>query len=398
MVDARHEPVVVSAVRTAVGKAPRGTLRETRADDLAATVLGAAISGVPGLEAADLDDVIIGCAFPEGSQGMNMARIAALRAGIPYQVPAMTVNRFCASGLQTVALAADRIRTGAAAAIVAGGAESMSLVPMGGERFLPNPELTRIAPGTYLGMGLTAEKIVEQFDVSREDQDRFALSSHEKALAAIESGRFAEEITPVVVTFKNPGKNGKPVVEEIEFAVDEGPRSDTSLESLGRLRAVFKQGGTITAGTASQTSDGAAALVVMSRERAEAIDAKPLAAMRGYAVAGVPPELMGIGPVEAIPKLLAQVGLAQDQIDLFEINEAFAAQALHVVRALGIPAEKVNVNGGAVALGHPLGATGAKLTVTLLHEMRRRGARYGIVSMCVGGGMGAAGLFELVGA
>jgi acetyl-CoA acyltransferase len=396
MMDARHEPVVVSAVRTAVGKAPRGTLRETRADDMAAAVIDAALQRVPALERAELDDIVIGCAFPEGSQGMNMARIAALRAGIHYSVPAMTINRFCASGLQSIAQAADRIATGQAQAVLAGGAESMSLVPMGGERFLPNPELVGSMPDAYLNMGLTAEKLAVDFEVAREDQDAFALRSHQRATAAIGAGRFADEIVPLTVRIKRPGKNGKSEIDEREFLVDEGPRADTTIEALAKLRPVFRQGGTITAGNASQTSDGAAAVVVMSAERAAAIGAAPLARLRGYAVAGVPPELMGIGPIAAIPQLLSRVGVELGEIDLFEINEAFAAQALHVVRELDLPDDKVNVNGGAVALGHPLGATGARLTTTLLHEMQRRGSRYGIVSMCVGGGMGAAGLFERV--
>ncbi|NNE09669.1 MAG: thiolase family protein, partial [Gemmatimonadetes bacterium] len=307
---------------------------------------------------------------------------------------AMTLNRFCASGLQSIAQAADRIRGGAANVIIAGGAESMSLIPMGGDRFLPNPALMAESPDAYLNMGLTAEKVADQFEVSREDQDRFALHSHEKAVAAIRDGRFDDEIVPLTVQFKSPGTNGKIDVREVEFKTDEGPRADSTLEALAQLRPVFREGGSVTAGNSSQTSDGAGAALLMSRAEAERIGAEPLARFAGFAVAGVPPDLMGIGPVAAIPKLIAQAGISIDDVDLFEINEAFAAQALYVLRELGIPGEKVNVNGGAIALGHPLGATGAKLTATLLHEMKRRDAKYGIVSMCVGGGMGAAGLFE----
>lgn len=389
-----NEPVIVSAVRTAVGKSPRGTLRETRADEMAAAAMKEALARIPDFDHEKIDDVILGCAFPEGSQGMNMARIAALRAGIPYQVPAMTLNRFCASGLQAIAQSADRIRGGAAKVIIAGGAESMSLIPMGGDRFLPNPALMAESPDAYLNMGLTAEKVADQFEVSREDQDRFALHSHEKAITAIREGHFDQEIVPLTVAFKSPGKNGKVDVREVEFKRDEGPRADSTLEALAQLRPVFREGGSVTAGNSSQTSDGAGAAVLMSRGEAERIGATPLAHFAGFAVAGVPPDLMGIGPVAAIPKLIAEAGIAIDDVDLFEINEAFAAQALYVLRELGIPGEKVNVNGGAIALGHPLGATGAKLTATLLHEMQRRDAKYGIVSMCVGGGMGAAGLFE----
>ncbi|TAH39791.1 MAG: thiolase family protein [Planctomycetota bacterium] len=391
-----QEPVIVTAVRTAVGKALRGTLRETRPDEMAAAVLAAAVARAPGLEPKDIDDVILGCAFPEGPQGMNVARIAALRAGLPYSVPAMTLNRFCSSGLQSIAMAADRIATGQAQVVLAGGTESMSLVPMGGAQFLPNPVLASENPDAYLGMGLTAENVAEKYGIAREEQDRFALRSHQRALAAIRDGRFAEEIVPLQVRAALPAPGGKVQVAEGSFAVDEGPRADTSLEALGKLKPAFKEGGTVTAGNSSQTSDGASAALLMSRKRAEELGLKPLAAFRGYAVAGVPPELMGIGPVEAVPKLLRQTGIRLEQVDLFELNEAFAAQALAVQRALGIPDEKLNVNGGAIALGHPLGVSGAKLTATLLHELRRRKGRYGIVTMCVGGGMGAAGLFELL--
>ncbi len=393
----RNEPVIVSAVRTAVGKAPRGTLKETRADDMAVAAMEEALRRAGDLDPADLDDVIIGCAFPEGTQGMNMARTAALRAGIPYTVPAMTINRFCSSGLQSTALAADRIALGDASAILAGGAESMSLVPMGGDRFLPNPDLVREMPAAYLNMGLTAEKVADQFGISREDQDRFAHQSNMRAVDAVESGRFRDEIVPLTVRVGSPGKNGEMVVAEKVFDTDEGPRADSTLEKLASLKPVFKVKGTVTAGNSSQMSDGAGAVLVTSRAKAAKIGVEPLARFAGYAVAGVPPDLMGIGPVEAIPKLLAKKNLKIDDIDLFEINEAFASQSLYIIRELGIPEEKVNVNGGAIALGHPLGATGAKLTATLLHEMKRRGSRYGIVSMCIGGGMGAAGLFERAG-
>ncbi len=394
MSDAR-QPVIVSAVRTPVGKAPRGQLRSTRPDELGAAVITGAVERVAGLDLGDLDDVILGCAFPEGSQGMNVARIASFRAGVPHHVPAMTVNRFCSSGLQTIAQAADRIAAGNAEAILAGGTESMSQVPMGGDRYLPNPVLATGDPDSYLGMGLTAERLAQRYDISRADQDAFALRSHERALAAQAAGRFRDEIVPVPVALA--AAVGDDVVSR-EYVVDtdEGPRADTSLERLARLRPVFDARGTVTAGNASQTSDGAGAAVVMSRARADAIGARPLVVFRGFAVAGVAPDVMGIGPVEAVPKLLAQTGVSLDQIDLIELNEAFAAQALAVIRELGLDESKVNVNGGAIALGHPLGATGAKLTATLVHEMMRRDARYGIVTMCVGGGMGAAGLFERV--
>jgi acetyl-CoA acyltransferase len=391
--DPRTTPVIVSSVRTAVGKAPRGSLREVRPDDLAALVIRAALARVPAVDVHEIDDVIIGCAFPEGSQGMNLARNAVLRAGLPNEIPAMTVNRFCSSGLQSIALAADRIASGQARILIAGGAESMSQVPMGGERYLPNPDLIADYPDAVINMGLTAERVAAAFEVSRADQDRFAQQSHEKALAAQRDGRFVDEIVPVDVRTTSVAKD-ETQTRSVSFARDEGPRPDSSLESLAALKPVFMTGGTVTAGNASQTSDGAAAAVVMSLETAESLSLTPLAAFRGFAVSGVAPEVMGIGPVYAIPKLLDRAGVALSAIDLFELNEAFAAQALAVIRRAGLPAEKVNVNGGAIALGHPLGATGAKLTATLLHELGRRRARYGIVTMCVGGGMGAAGLFE----
>lgn len=389
-----NDPVIVSAVRTAVGRAFKGTLRETRPDDLAATCLTGALQAAGGFDASALDDVILGCAMPEGPQGLNIARLAQLRAGIPYQVPAITLNRFCSSGLQSISMAADRIATGQARAILAGGMESMSMVPMTGERFLPNPALVRDMPEAYISMGLTAEEVASRFDVSREDQDAFALQSHRKAVAALDSGAFNDEIVPVEVTHKAPGPRGESVVTTTTFDTDEGPRRDTSLEALAKLRPVFKMGGSVTAGTSSQTSDGAGVALVMSRALAEEQGLEILAVLRGYQVAGVPPEIMGIGPVEAIPKVLSHCGVAQDDVELFEINEAFASQAVYCVRELGIDPDKVNVHGGAIALGHPLGATGAKLTATLLHEMKRRSARYGVVSMCIGGGMGAAALFE----
>lgn len=393
----RNDPVIISAARTAVGKAPRGSLRTTRADEMAVAAIQEAMNRVARLDGADLDDVILGCAFPEGTQGMNMARTAALRAGIPYTVPAMTINRFCSSGLQAMALAADRIRLGDADVIVAGGAESMSLVPLGGDRFLPNPDLLREMPDAYLNMGLTAELVAERYGIGREDQDRFAQASNEKAVAAVQGGRFRDEIVPLRIVIRGAGPGGSVTESEKLFDTDEGPRAESTYEALAGLKPAFKIGGTVTAGNTSQMSDGAAALLLSSAGRAEALGAKPLARFRGYAVAGVPPEVMGIGPVEAIPKLLAKTGLSIGDIDLFEINEAFAAQSLCIVRELNIPEERVNVNGGAIALGHPLGATGAKLATTLLYEMRRRGSRYGVVSMCIGGGMGAAGLFEMAG-
>jgi acetyl-CoA acyltransferase len=390
----KNEPVIVSAVRTAVGKAFKGTLRETRPDDMAAACIAGALERAGGFEAASLDDIILGCAMPEGPQGLNVARLAQFRAGIPYHVPAMTLNRFCSSGLQSIAMAADRISTGQASVVVAGGTESMSMVPMTGERFVPNPTLVRDMPEAYISMGLTAEEVASRFDVSREDQDAFALESHRRAVAALDSGAFKDEIVPVEVTTKAPGPRGRSLVRTAVFDTDEGPRRDSTPEAMAKLKPVFKVGGTVTAGNASQTSDGAAAALVMSRERAESLGLEILAVLRGYQVAGVPPEIMGIGPVEAIPKLLKHCGVPQEDIDLFELNEAFASQAVYCVRKLGLESEKVNVHGGAIALGHPLGATGAKLTATLLHEMRRRDVRYGVVSMCIGGGMGAAALFE----
>ena len=389
-----RDAVIVSAVRTAVGKAPKGMLRATRPDDLAAVAIQGAMARVPRLQASEVDDVIIGCAMPEGEQGMNVARIAALRAGMPIESSAMTINRYCASGLQSIALAAERIRGGGAEAIVAGGTESMSLIPFGGNKISINPWLQQNYPDSYLSMGLTAERVAKHYGITREDSDKFALASHQKALAAQSAGRFVQEIVPVPVAFSAPDAKGKIRRTELRFDIDEGPRADTSMEALGKLKAAFHAKGTVTAGNSSQTSDGAAAAVVMSEERARALGIAPLARFVAYAYAGCLPEEMGIGPVYAIPKALKLAGLTLDQIDLIELNEAFAAQSLAVIKQLGLAMDRVNVNGGAIALGHPLGCTGAKLTASLLQEMKRRKARYGIVTMCVGGGMGAAGIFE----
>ena len=389
-----REAVVVSAVRTAVGKAPRGTLKSTRPDDLGAVAVKGALERLPMLDPKEIEDVIIGCAMPEGEQGMNVARLIALRAGLPVESAAMTVNRFCASGLQTIALAAERIRGGGADVIVAGGAESMSYVPFGGNKISANPWLVENASGSYMSMGLTAERVAKHYGITREESDQFANSSHQKALAAIRDGNFAEEIVPVRVTTTVLDDRGKAVTSEKEVKVDEGPRADTSYEALSKLRAVFHAKGIVTAGNSSQTSDGAASAVIMSEERAKAIGAKPLARFVSFAYAGCMPEEMGIGPVYAIPKALKLAGLTLDDIDVIELNEAFAAQSLAVIKVLGIDTARLNLNGGAIALGHPLGCTGAKLTATLLGEMKRRKARYGLVTMCVGGGMGAAGIFE----
>uniref|UniRef100_Q01UM8 acetyl-CoA C-acyltransferase n=1 Tax=Solibacter usitatus (strain Ellin6076) TaxID=234267 RepID=Q01UM8_SOLUE len=389
-----RDAVIVSAVRTAVGKAPKGMLRATRPDDLAAVAIQGAMARVPGLEAREVEDVIIGCAMPEGEQGMNVARIAALRAGMPIESSAMTINRYCASGLQSIALAAERIRGAGAEAIVAGGTESMSFIPFGGNKISINPWLQQNYPDSYLSMGLTAERVAKHYGITREQADEFALASHTKALAAQAAGKFVQEIVPVPVTFSAPDAKSKIRRTEMQFNIDEGPRADTSMEALGKLKAAFHAKGTVTAGNSSQTSDGAAAAVVMSEDRARALGIAPLARFVAYAYAGCLPEEMGIGPVYAIPKALKLAGLTLDQIDLIELNEAFAAQSLAVIKALGLAMDRVNVNGGAIALGHPLGCTGAKLTASLLQEMKRRKARYGIVTMCVGGGMGAAGIFE----
>ncbi len=390
-----QDAVIVSSVRTAVGKSGRGTLATARPDDLAATAIEGAFARVPQLEKSEVEDVVLGCAHPEAEQGMNVARIASLRAGLPVEVSAMTVNRFCASGLQAIAQAADRIRGGGASVVVAGGTESMSMIPMGGHKISANPWLVDHLPATYLSMGLTAERVSERYGVSREDADAFALASHNKAVEAIAAGRFTEEIVPYEWTERVP-KNGSGKVAEQKrsFSVDEGPRSDTSAVALSNLKPAFHSKGTVTAGNSSQTSDGAAATILMSSERAASLGMKPMARFLGYATAGCSPEIMGIGPVHAVPKALKLAGLKLEDIGLVELNEAFAAQSLAVIRQLGLNPEIVNVNGGAIALGHPLGCTGAKLTATLLHEMRRRNIRYGLVTMCVGGGMGAAGIFE----
>jgi acetyl-CoA acyltransferase len=389
------EAVIVSAVRTPVGKAPRGTLRTTRPDDLAAIAVKAAVERAPGLEPAQIEDVILGCAMPEAEQGMNVARIATLRAGLGYVVPAQTVNRFCSSGLQAIALAGQQIMSGMGSAIVAGGVESMSMVPMAGNDFSPNPWLAENYPATYLGMGLTAENLAREFHVSRDDADAFSLRSHQRAVAAQDAKKFDRETVQVAVEQVVPDENG-PKRSSRTIAVDEGPRRDTSAAALAALKPVFHAKGVITAGNSSQTSDGAAAVVVMERGQADALGLKPMARFVSFAVAGVRPEIMGIGPVAAVPRALKFAGLSLSDIDLIELNEAFAAQALAVIRELGFDDEKVNVNGGAVALGHPLGCTGAKLTVQLLHELARRGGRYGLVTMCIGAGMGAAGIFERI--
>lgn len=384
-----REVVVCAAVRSAVGRSGRGSLRDTRPDELLGQVLKGALTRVPSLDPAQLDDVVIGSAMPEAEQGMNVARIASFLAGLPDSVPAITVNRFCSSGLQSLAQAASAIAAGWQDVALAGGVESMSQIAMGGQKPSPHPGLMERRPEAYTPMGITAEIVAERFGVSRSDQDAFALSSHQKALAAIGAGRFVGEIVPVHTRVM--GETGW---KDIVFEVDEGPRADTSLEGLARLKPAFKQNGTVTAGNASQTSDGAAAVIVAAREVAERVGLPILGVLRSYQVAGVPPEIMGIGPVAAIPKALAHAGVDAAQIDLFELNEAFAAQAVYCVRELGLDPTRVNVNGGAIALGHPLGCTGAKLTATLLHEMARRGSRYGVVSMCIGGGMGAAAVFE----
>lgn len=386
-----REAVLAAAIRTAVGKAPKGALRNVRPDDLAAIAIQRALARLPQLDTQEIEDVILGCAMPEAEQGMNVARIASLRAGLPVSCSAFTVNRFCSSGLQSIALAAERIRSGGAEVILAGGTESMSMVPMGGNKFAPNPWLVEHAPGSYLSMGLTAERVAEKYGITRQQAEEFALASHQKALAAIEARRFAEEIVPITVT--NMSTDGKHT-SEAEFSVDEGPRADTSLAALAKLKPAFHVRGTVTAGTSSQMSDGAAVAVVMSAERAQTLGIRPLARFVAFATAGCAPEEMGIGPVSAIPKVLKLAGITLQDIGLIELNEAFSAQSLAVIQQAKLNPEIINVNGGAIALGHPLGCTGAKLTATLLYEMQRRRVRYGLVTMCVGGGMGAAGIFE----
>ncbi|MEW5952219.1 MAG: acetyl-CoA C-acyltransferase [Bacillota bacterium] len=390
-----REAVIVSAVRTAIGKAPRGKLKNTRPEYMGAEVIKAALARVPALDPADVDDVIFGCAFPEAEQGMNVARMLTLKAGLPDSVSGVAVNRFCSSGLESIAIGATRIMAGFADVYMAGGVESMSIVPMGGNKLIPDPELMQIRPESYMGMGLTAENVAARYGISREEQDTFAVASHEKACRAITEGKFKEEIVPLTVTEKF-WQNGKIVEKSFIFDTDEGVRPGTTMETLAKLKPAFLAGGSVTAGNSSQTSDGAACTVIMSRDKAEALGLKPLAAFRSYAVGGCPPEVMGIGPTVAIPKALKLAGITLDQVDVFELNEAFASQALASMKVLGIDPAKVNFNGGAIALGHPLGCTGAKLTATLLHEMKRQNARYGVVSMCIGGGMGAAGVFELI--
>ena len=389
------EAVLVSAVRTPVGRAPKGTLSTTRPDDLAAIALSGALDRAPGLDKSEIDDVILGCAQPEAEQGLDLARWAILRAGLPVEIPGVTVNRLCSSGLEAIAQADQRIRAGGCRVVVAGGAESMSLIPMGGNKPSPNPWLAEHYPASLLTMGLTAERVARHYGVSRDDQDAFALASHQKALAAQAAGRFDDELIPVPVTIAGPdGAPGKVHVEERSFNRDEGPRADTSAEALARLKPVFHAQGSVTAGNSSQTSDGAAAAVLMEAGYAQELGLLPLARLVAFAATGCLPEEMGIGPVRAVPKALERAGLKLEDIGLIELNEAFAAQALAVIRTLGLDPARVNVNGGAIALGHPLGCTGAKLTATLLSEMRRRQVRYGMVTMCVGGGMGAAGIFE----
>lgn len=392
-----REAVIVAAARTAVGKAPRGTLKDTRPDEMAAVAIAEAVKRA-GIEPGQVDDVILGCAFPEGEQGMNVARVALTRAGLPSSVPGMTINRFCSSGLQAIAIACEKVMCGFADIVVAGGTESMSMIPMGGLKQAPDPHVIETYPQLYMAMGLTAEEVAKRWKVSREDQDAFALASHQKAAAAIEEGRFKDEIVPLKTWVRREFPDGSQKIEEVVFEVDEGVRPDTTLEALSKLRPAFALKGTVTAGNSSQMSDGAAAVVVMSDKRAAELGVKSLAVFLGYAVGGVDPDVMGIGPTVAIPKVMNITGLKIEDMDLIELNEAFAAQSLACIRILGMKEmmERINVNGGAIALGHPLGCTGAKLTVTILYEMARRNAKYGLVSMCIGGGMGAAGIFERV--
>jgi len=390
-----RDVVIASSVRTPVGRAFKGTLRATRPDELAAVAIKGALDRIPQLDPKEIEDVIFGCAMPEAEQGMNVARIASLRAGLPIEVSAMTINRFCSSGLQAIAMAAERIMAGGADVVVAGGTESMSMIPMGGHKISPNPWLVSNYPDAYLSMGLTAERVAQRFGITREAADEFSLRSHQKAIAAIQAGKFDDELVPVPVSFTTPN-GSKPKRQEIVFKIDEGPRADTSLEALLGLKPAFHMKGTVTAGNSSQMSDGAAATVVMSAERAQALRIKSLARYVSFATVGYKPEEMGLGPVYAIPKALKLAGLKLPDIGVIELNEAFAAQSLAVIKEGGLDPEKVNPNGGAIALGHPLGCTGAKLTASVIREMKRRNARYGMVTMCVGGGMGAAGIFENV--
>ncbi|MDD5468392.1 MAG: acetyl-CoA C-acyltransferase [Anaerolineales bacterium] len=393
-IDPSREAIIVATARTAVGRARRGSLAAVRPDEMAAAVIQELLKRAPGLDPAAVEDVILGCAFPEGEQGMNMARLVGLRAGLPDSVPAETINRFCSSGMQSIAHAAFAIMAGGMELAIAGGAESMSMVPMAGYKFSPMPYQAENTPEVFTSMGLTAENVAERYNVSRADQDEFALLSHQRAIAAVESGRFDPEIVPLPVEVVEMGANGLPRVKTFVFQRDEGPRADTSLEALGKLKPAFKEGGTVTAGNSSQMSDGAAAVVIASRQKAAELGLKPLARLVAFAVGGVPPDVMGIGPIVAIPKALKLAGLNLRDIGLIELNEAFAAQSLAVIRELGLNQEITNVNGGAIALGHPLGCTGAKLTTQLIYEMKRRDVHFGMVSMCIGGGMGAAGIFE----
>jgi len=389
-----REPVIVAAARTAVGKAKRGSLATTRPEDMMAAVIQDLLKRAAPLKPEELDDLVVGCAFPEGPQGMNMSRLIGFRAGLPVSVPTETINRFCSSGIQSIAHAAYAIMAGQIEAAIAGGVESMSMVPMTGYKFAPTPYLAQHYPEAFTNMGLTAENVADQYGISREDQDAFALRSHQRALNAIKNGLFDEQIVPMEVELVTPDSNGKQNTKTFTFDVDEGPRADTTLEALGRLRPAFKEGGSVTAGNSSQMSDGAAGVVIMSREKAESLGLEPLVRFISFGVAGVPPEIMGIGPIEAVPKALKLAGLSLDEIGLIELNEAFAAQGLAVMRELGLNEEITNVNGGAIALGHPLGCTGAKLTTQIIYEMKRRDVQFGMVTMCIGGGMGAAGIFE----
>ncbi|MDE5416233.1 acetyl-CoA C-acetyltransferase [Alkalihalobacterium chitinilyticum] len=392
-----REAVIVAGARTPVGKAKRGTLANVRPDDLGALTIKETLKRAGDFDPSKIDDVIMGCSMPEAEQGMNMARNIAALAGLPNTVPAITINRYCSSGLQSIAYASERIMLGHSKSIIAGGAESMSLIPMGGHVIAPNPKLVEEMPEYYMGMGYTAEEVAKRFEVSRADQDAFAVESHRRAANAIKEGKFEDEIVPVDVTLRSVGADNKLKEKQVKFSVDEGVRVETTVDTLGKLRPAFHPKGSVTAGNSSQMSDGAASVLVMDREEAEANGLAPILKFRSFAVAGVAPEIMGIGPVEAIPKALEIAGLSLSDIGLFELNEAFASQSLQVVRHLGLDLDKVNVNGGAIALGHPLGCSGAKLTLTLMNEMKRRGEQFGVVTMCIGGGMGAAGVFELIG-
>lgn len=389
-----REAYIVAAARTACGKANKGSLRFTRPDSMGGAVVKDLLNRTNGLEADKVEDVIMGCAFPEASQGLNVARQIALLGGLPDSVPGVTVNRFCSSGLQTIAMAAERIMAGGADVIIAGGVESMSLVPMGGMSVQPNPDLVDSKPGVYVSMGITAENVADKYDVGRKDQDEFAYRSHQRAINAWKEGKFDEQITPVEVNEKKVTAEGEVVENSFTFKEDEGPRADTSVEALSGLRPVFKNGGSVTAGNSSQMNDAAAGVVVMSGEMVKKLGLEPMARYVGFQVAGVAPEIMGIGPIEAVPKVLSKAGLTLSDIDLIELNEAFASQSLAVIRKLGLDEQITNVNGGAIAMGHPLGCTGAKLTTQILHEMKTRKSKYGLVTMCIGGGMGAAGIFE----